>query len=130
MSRNQQIFDVAETLTQPPDGDNKAQMWIAGVVFATVPLIYGIVCCATSHAKTINMTLRGFRPIGRGLFLDIYGSSAISFGVFFICLACFMHFQWFWGNHPKLVYYFEIGKYLSVVGIIGALAAHAYFMLS
>jgi len=51
-------------------------------------------------------------------------------GVFFLFVASFMHFQWFWGNHPKLVYYHEIGKYLSVAGIIVAMGFHAYFMLA
>lgn len=129
MSRNQQIFDLADALTSPPSGD-KAQMWIAGVVFALVPLTYGTLCCATGHAKTLNITLRGFQPIGRGLLLDIHGGSAISMGVFFLFVASFMHFQWFWGNHPKLVYYHEIGKYLSVAGIIVAMGFHAYFMLA
>lgn len=130
VSRNSQsIFDLADALNSPPSG-GKAQMWIAGVMLAAISFAYGLFCCVTMHAKTINITLRGFPLLGQGPFLDILGGAAFSMGAIFVFAGLFMHFQWFWGNHPRLSDYYELGKYGSVVGIIGALVAHVYYILS
>lgn len=104
-------------------------MWIVGVLLAMAPLIYGIVCCITAKAKTINVSIQGFRSTAPGLFLEIRGSSAVSMGLFWTGVALFMHFHWFWGNHPRLVHYHEIGKCLSILVVIGAIVAYFYSMV-
>lgn len=125
---SQTIFDVSDALSSPPSG-GRAQMWIAGVLFAAICLGYGLYCCVTMQAKTINTRMASFPALGKGPFLDIEGGAAVSMGVIFVFAGLFMHFQWFWGNHPRLSLYYELGKYGSVVGFIGGVVAHAYCML-
>lgn len=129
MFQNEPLIDLADAMTDPPEGDNKGQAWVFGVIFAAIPLIYGIVCCVSAHAKVIAIAFRGLPAMGGGLFLDVFGAPAVSLGVFFIFVGCFMHFHYFWGNYPKLANYYEIGKYLSIAGIIAALAAYGYFTM-
>lgn len=124
----QSIFEFADFLDSPPSG-GRGQMWIVGALFAAIPFAYGLVCCVTMRAKTINMDWGGFPGLGRGLFLDIQGGAALSMGAVFVFAGLFMHFQWFWGNHARLSQYYELGKYGSVVGFVGALIAHACYML-
>jgi hypothetical protein len=128
MSRDEPFFDVVEAVTSPPSG-GKAQMWAWGVGLAAFPFAYGAFCCWTQHAKTINVTFRGVRPVAEGFLLDVQGSPAIALGVLWMFVGSLMHFQWFWGNHPKLANYHEIGKYASVLGIIAAIACHVYFVM-
>lgn len=85
--------------------------------------VKGLQCCWAGHATTINMA----RNMGR-FWLEIGGAAAYSQGALLMFLAGFMHFQWFWGNHPTLVRYYEIGKYLSFFGAAISFILHLYFV--
>lgn len=128
MRREEQITDLVDALTDPPSG-GKEQMWVYGVIFAAIPFLYGIVCCVTLHAKALNGF--GVKGLVRGqpMFLDVHGGAAVAVGGFCIFVASYMHFRWFWGNHPRLGNYYELGVLLSIIGIIGSIAAYVYFMV-
>lgn len=127
MLDNSSLLETAESLTEPPTG-GKLKMWIVGVGFASLPFMYGCWCCFTGHAKTLNITMRGFQPIQRGFLMDLSGNSALSMGAILVSIGLFIHFQWFWGNHHFLYRWYEIGKYLSVLGVVISSALFALFM--
>jgi hypothetical protein len=125
--RGPNIFDLADNLSGPPSG-GREQMWILGGLFAALPTGYGLYCCLTGHAKTINVTLRGIQPVRPGLLLDIFGGAAISFGLTLIFIGTFLHFHWFWCHHRVLSRYYEIGKLISLIGILISAGFYVYLM--
>ncbi|MBB3209275.1 hypothetical protein FHS27_005115 [Rhodopirellula rubra] len=128
MRRNETLFDMADWLTDPPTG-GPIQMWSVGVILSSIVTGYGVGCCILRRAITLNISQRGFRPLSQGFWLEIAGIHAVTFGLVVVSIGAFMHFQWFWGNHEKLAGYHEIGKYLSVLGLLIASVAHVYTML-
>jgi len=129
MRRNEYLFDLADWLTDPPSG-GPVQMWIVGAFFSALVTLHGASCCITQRATTLNITMRGFQPLGRGLWLDIAGVHAVTFGLVVVCVGLFIHFQWFWGNHQRLFPYHEFGKYTSALGVLAALLAHLFTMIA
>tara|TARA_A100001391_G_scaffold144134_1_gene101881 strand:+ start:219 stop:728 length:510 start_codon:yes stop_codon:yes gene_type:complete len=127
--RNETLFDIADWLTDPPAG-GPIQMWSVGGVFSSVVMLYGLSCCVTQRATTLNITMRGFSSLGRGPWLDINGIHAFTFGLVVTCVGLFIHFQWFWGNHKRLSPYHEFGKYIAAVGVVVAMLAHAFTMIA
>jgi hypothetical protein len=124
----QTLFDLADQLTEAPSGD-PIQMWVLGLVSPLICLTYGIVCIVTRHGRIVHLSFRGTSFYGHQPFPEIEGAPAVSLGFFLISVASFMHFQWFWGSFRPLVAYHEIGKYLSVGGIVAASACYIYWML-
>ena len=129
MRRNEYLFDLADWLTDPPSG-GPIQMWVVGAGLSALVSLYGISCCLTQRATTLNITMRGFQPIGRGLWLDISGIHAVTFGLVIMCVGLFIHFQWFWGNHKRLFPFHEVAKYCAALGLVVAILAHAYTMIT
>ena len=122
------LFDLADTFSGPPSGE-KEQKWILGGFLAALPVGYGLYCCLTGHAKTINVPLQGFQAIGRGFFLDVFGGAAVSLGFALVFIGLFLHFHWFWGHHHILCRYYEIGKLVALIGMLVSVGFHVYFML-
>lgn len=105
-------------------------MWVVGAGLSAVVTLYGLSCCLTQQATTLNITMRGFQPIGRGLWLEITGIDAVTLGSLIICIGLFLHFQWFWGNCSRLIRYHEIAKYFAAFGVIASMVAHIITMIS
>ncbi|GAA4465649.1 hypothetical protein [Novipirellula rosea] len=129
MRHNQTLFDLADWLTDPPTG-GPIQMWIVGAGLSSIVTFYGISCCLTQHATTLNITTRGFQPLGRGFWLNITGVHAVTFGMVVVCVGLFIHFQWFWGNHKRLFPFHEFAKYAAALGVVAAMLAHAFTMIT
>ena len=129
MRRNESIFDLADWLTDPPSG-GPMQMWCVGGGLAAVVTLYGVVCCITRQATTLNIHLRGAGALGDGLLIDLSGVPAVTFGATVIFIGLFMHFQWFWGNHKRLFWYHEIGKYAAVIGMVAGTVSYAFVMIT
>ncbi len=129
MRRNETPFDIADWLSDPPSG-GPLQMWSVGAILASIVTVYGLSCCLTQRATTLNIATRGFPSLGRGLLMDINGIHAITFGLVITCVGLFIHFQWFWGNHRRLLPYHELGKYIAAIGVVVAMLAHVYTMIA
>ncbi|TWT56404.1 hypothetical protein CA85_42170 [Allorhodopirellula solitaria] len=129
MRHNETLLDIADWMTDPPTG-GPIQMWSVGGILASVVTLYGLSCCLTQRATTLNMTMRGFPSLGRGLWLDITGIHAITFGLVITCVGLFIHFQWFWGNHKRLLPFHEFGKYTAAFGVVAAMLAHVFTMMT
>lgn len=128
MRRYGNLFDIAEWLTEPPTG-GPIQKWIVGVGLASLVTIYGLACCFTQRASTLNITIRGVPSVGRGFWLALDGIQAVSLGLVIACIGAFIHFQWYWGNHPRLFPLHEIAKYLAAFAVFVAAMAHLFAML-
>ncbi|MEM9369397.1 MAG: hypothetical protein AAGD07_25755 [Planctomycetota bacterium] len=129
MRRNEYLFDLADWLTDPPSG-GPIQMWLVGAGLSALVSLYGLSCCLTQRATTLNITMRGFHPVGRGLWLEITGMHAVTFGLVITCVGLFIHFQWFWGNHKRLFPFHEAAKYCAVFGFVVAIIAHICTMIT
>jgi hypothetical protein len=114
-----------EDLAGPPTGDG-AKGPVYGLVFAGLLAAYGLLCVLTAHAQVPNITLRGFPPVEPGLLRDVRGLDAVLTGTILLFVAAFAHFHWFWGNHPWLSRYYEIGKVVALVGTVLSAAALVY----
>ncbi|MEM1227454.1 MAG: hypothetical protein AAGJ40_17280 [Planctomycetota bacterium] len=128
MRRDEFLFNLANWLTDPPSG-GPIQMWLVGAGLSAFVSFYGLSCCLTQRAITLNITMRGFHPIGRGLWLEITGMHAVTFGLVTTCVGLFIHFQWFWGNHHRLFAFHEVAKYCAALCLVVAILAHAYTMI-
>ena len=69
------------------------EMWIGGIGVALIPVGYGVYCLYTGHA---------YFPRRRGPVLDLQGWEAVVLAVAYIAFGAFLHFQFFWGRHPRL----------------------------
>jgi hypothetical protein len=76
---------------QPPGGWK--EMWIGGIVVALLPVAYGAYCLYSGHA---------YFPRRHGPALDLQGWEAVVLAVAYIAIGAFLHFQFFWGRHPRL----------------------------
>lgn len=71
---------------------------------------------------------QGFVPRGLSWRLhSITGTNAVIEGVVFACLALWSHSHWFWSDHPRLHGYAELGKIISLVGLIGSFAFAIFY---
>ena len=78
--------------------------WLAGVILAAVPIIYGIICIHRGHA-----TLLGRRAAS----LDVSGKAGFWLAVSYIALGSFLHFHYFWGLSERLWRFSQAGKFTS-----------------
>ena len=129
MRRDEFLFDLADWLTDPPSG-GWGQMWLVGAGISAIVTLYGLSCCFTQRATTLNIGMRSFQSLGRGFWLDINGIHAVTFGIVITCIGLFIHFQWFWGNHKRLFPYHEFGKFGAAIGIVAGMIAHAFTMIT
>ena len=125
MRRDEWIFDLAQHWSDPPSG-GPGQRWAIGGGLSAALAFWGLACCWTGHATTFNIRLRGMGGAGEGLLRPIDGPQAFTFGLMLMAIAAFVHFQWFWGNHPKLRRYHELGKFAATLAVIFALIGHAW----
>jgi hypothetical protein len=94
-----------EDLAYGPSG-GPVKQWVAGVLIAAVPIIYGIVCISRGYT-----TLFG----NRGKTLDVTGDAGLSLAVSYIALGGFLHFHYFWGLSERL---WRFGQVLKLVCIL------------
>ena len=76
---------------KPPSGWK--EKWIGGIGLALIPVGYGVYCLYTGHA---------YFPRRRGPILDLQGWEAVVLAVAYIAFGAFLHFEFFWGRHPRL----------------------------
>jgi hypothetical protein len=69
------------------------EKWIGGIVVALVPIVYGVYCLYTGHAHL---------PRRRRGFVDLQGWDVMVVAIAWIALGAFLHFEYFWGRHPRL----------------------------
>lgn len=129
MGRNDTLFDLADWLTDPPTG-GPVQMWTIGAGLSTIIGAYGLSCCIAQRATTLNVTMRGFRPLSHGFLLEVHGAHAVTLGIVILLIGLFVHFQWFWGNHARLKQYYEVPKYIVACGVVVATLVHAFTLIA
>ena len=78
--------------------------WLAGVILAAVPIIYGIICIQRGHA-----TLFGRRAAS----LDVSGKAGFWLAASYIAVGSFLHFHYFWGLSERLWRFSQAGKFTS-----------------
>jgi len=118
MTRHEGLLTFLDWITDPPSG-GRSQMWLIGAGLSTLTFVYGLSCVIFQSAHVPRVRVRGLGGMNQGLFMEISGNTAVTYGIGIIILALFIHFQWFWGNHPQLSNYYEIGKYLTLFGLLG-----------
>ncbi|QDU93636.1 hypothetical protein [Lignipirellula cremea] len=126
MRHNESVFDFAEWLTEPPSG-GPLQMWCVGAGLSAVVGLYGLSCVVMQRATTLNLSRR---EIGEGLWLYLSGNPAITLGLLFTFIGLFIHFQWFWGNQPRLAPFHQIAKFVAAAGVVISLFAHIFTLLT
>ena len=96
-------FDDAQDLAYAPSG-GRAKQWLAGLVLAAVPIIYGIVCIRRGHTTLF----------GRGS-SDLTGDAAFWLAVAYIAVGAFLHFHYFWGLSERLSNFSQFAKIISLL---------------
>lgn len=102
------IVDDTERLANAPSG-GPLKMWLAGMGIAGALAAYGIACVVSEEATLL---------VRRGSNMHVTGPAAMWIGVAWIALACFIHFHYFWGLHPKLWRFSQALKVLSLIGFL------------
>jgi hypothetical protein len=80
-------------------------MWLGGVGFALLPLIYGISCIVTRRGELGTMIWPS----------EVEGGAAIALGVGWIGVSLFLHFHFFFGLHSRLAAFSRRGKSIALV---------------
>jgi hypothetical protein len=103
------VFDLAEELAGSTSA-GRVERWIVGVVFAVVLALYSVVCIVSQSAFYPRV-----RPLG---LIEVQGTQARAVGVLYLSAALFIHCHWFWSAHTDYHGYAQVGKLLSLVGIL------------
>ena len=90
-----------------------AKRWVYGVALAAVPVVVGAYCIAVGEA---------WLP-GRYGFHRVTGAAAVAAALAYVGLGAFLHFHFFWAGQPKGWRAARIGKPLSLLVLVGGLAA-------
>ena len=96
--------DDAVDLAYAPSG-GRTKQWLAGVVLAAVPIIYGIVCLERGHTTLF----------GRYASSDLTGDAAFSLAVAYVAGGAFLHFHYFWGLSERLSDYSQFAKGMALL---------------
>ena len=99
---------------EPPSG-GKPEGWLWGMVVAIPLMTYGIICVATRHAWFLR-TYRRRKVDFQGPFFELHDRPAMALGLAIFCLGAMLHFHWYWGNHERLGRYYEIGRFIALLG--------------
>jgi hypothetical protein len=92
-------------------------MWLGGVGFASLPLVYGIRCVVTQRGELGTLIWPS----------EVQGAPAIALGLGWIGVGLFLHFHFFFGLHPTLEVYSRRGKSIAlIVAGMGLTAAGAW----
>lgn len=106
-------FDDAEDLAYGPSG-GRVKQWLAGMILASLPVIYGIHCIQRGHT-----TLLG----NHGSSEELAGTAGISLAVAYIAIGAFLHFHYFWGLSDRL---WRFSQALKVASLLVCLPAFCY----
>ena len=112
--------DLAESLASSPSG-GRVKMCLMGIGLALVPICYGVHCLQTGHARLYG---------DRRSYLDLEGSGATALAIAYLAVGVFIHAQWFWGLHPKLVGLSPLLKVLAVLVFLGGFGYAIYQVIS
>jgi hypothetical protein len=115
--RNAEIFDVASDIADNAPDDPKSR-WLWGVVAAGALAAYGVRCLILQRAIAPRS-----RPIG---VRELIGGDAMALGCLCLCVAAFMHAHWFWSGHPRWHGYGQLGKLVTMIGVVASVAWFLY----
>lgn len=107
------VFDDAENLAYGPSG-GRIKQWLAGVVLASLPIVYGIHCIQRGYT-----TLFGDRGINQKL----TGETGVWLAVAYIAIGAFVHFHYFWGLSDRL---WRFSQALKVIFLLVFLPSFFY----
>lgn len=85
--------------------------WGLGGLAALLLIAYGVRCLVAGRA---------YLP-GRHNGMDVTGALAIAMGMAYTGLGAFLHFRFFWRDHPALWRFAEAGMIASILAVVGAL---------
>ena len=108
-------IDDAEDLANLPSG-GRTKQWLAGVVLAAVPIVYGTVCILRGHTTLF----------GRGASSDLVGDAGFWLAIAYSAVGAFLHFHYFWGLSERLWRFSDIAKLLSVLIFLPSLLCALY----
>ena len=103
-------LDTIEDLAHGPSG-GRTKQWLAGVVLAAVPMVYGIVCIQSG-----NTTFFGSRASAK-----LTSEAGFWLAVAYVAAGAFLHFHYFWGLSERLWRFSQITKILSLLVFLPSL---------
>lgn len=103
-------LDDAEDFAYGPSG-GRVKQWLAGVVLASLPIVYGGICVHRGHTVL---------PGGRGGSLDLKGDDGFWLAVSYIAIGAFVHFHYFWGLSARL---WRFSQFMKVGALLVFLAS-------
>lgn len=96
---------LSEDLAYGPSG-GRSKQWIAGVLLASLPMVYGILCLQRGHTALFG---------SRGTDQTLVGSAGISLAIAYISAGAFLHFHYFWGLSDRLWRFSQALKVASLL---------------
>jgi hypothetical protein len=106
----QTLLDTIEDWAFGPSG-GRTKQWLAGVVVAAVPIVYGIVCIQSG-----STTLFGSRASAK-----FTSEAGFRLAVAYVAAGAFLHFHYFWGLSERLWPFSQITKILSLLVFLPSL---------
>jgi MFS family permease len=95
---------LEDLISARPRG-GRPTMWLGGVGFAALPMLYGIRCIVTRQGELGTLIWPS----------ALEGGPAIALGVGWLGIGLFLHFHFFFGLHPRLEGYSRRGKSLALL---------------
>lgn len=107
--------DLIDRLTDPPS-DGPVQRWVFGTALPIASLTYGM-SWILDPPDVFRLRLPGRYGSTSYLVTSTSVHIPIALGCLLICIALYMHFHWFWGNHRRLSRWYELLQLLSLFGL-------------
>ncbi len=92
------LMNLTSGIANPTD-INKAESYFCGWIVALPVAGYGVYCSLAQH---------------------------VPLGLLLIAVAMYLHFQYFWSQSPRLVLYYEIGRFVAILLFIAAIGWWIY----
>jgi hypothetical protein len=111
------IVDIVEQLGDRGSGSRSKEL-MYGIVVAALLALFGLWCIASRSA--LFLAAQPMRIV------TYTGAEAVAVGTAYLSIALFLNSHWYWLNHERWHGIGQIGRVVSLLGLIGGIGRLIY----
>ncbi len=121
MTRNNNLtwLDFVDRLTDPPS-DGPIQRLGIGLAVSALSFVYGL-SWLLFPPESVSLPLSPRYGTGQQFATSTSGHVPVAVGLAFVLLGLYLHFHWYWGNHPRLNAYYVLLQGIALLGLAASI---------